>query len=633
VNRKLVLINPVNPARTGLTVNKSSRFPPIGLGIVAALTPAHWDVELVDENWEPFAYRDADLVGITAFTASANRAYQIAAAYRARGVPVVMGGIHASMRPAEAQRFVDAVVVGEAETVWPQVVADAEAGRLQPVYGGSWPDLAGAPVPRRDLFHPGYMFASVQTSRGCPLDCEFCSVTAFNGHRYRRRPPAEVLDELATIPQKYLFFVDDNIIGYGPSSREQALALFRGLVERRLDKWWFCQASLNFADDEEVLHWAGRAGCQMVFLGLEAERLNRTNKDLLVENLRVGKMFAGMFPTVFFTLNLGTLLVIWYGGYQVINDQLTLGELVAFNSYLMLVMFPLGILGMIITMISRAAASAERVFEILDARSEVVERPDAIPLPPIQGRVEFDHVSFRYFGTGEWVLRDVSFTAQPGQTIALLGATGSGKSTIINLIPRFYDVTEGAVRIDGHDVRDVTIESLRSQIGIVLQETTLFAGTIRENIAFGRPEATLDEIVAAAQAAEAHDFIAALEMGYDTPVGERGVTLSGGQKQRLAIARALLLDPRILILDDSTSAVDLETEYRIQQALEKLMAGRTSFVIAQRIATVLNADMILVLERGRVVARGSHEELLHDSPIYAEIYHSQLVADTDGGSE
>ncbi len=274
MKRKLVLINPVNPARTGLTINKSSRFPPIGLGIVAALTPAHWDVELVDENWEPFVYRDADLVGITAFTASANRAYAIAAAYRGRGVPVVMGGIHASMRPAEAQRFVDAVVVGEAETVWPQVVADAEAGRLQPLYRGGWSDLAGAPVPRRDLFHPGYMFASVQTSRGCLLDCEFCSVTAFNGQRYRRRPPAEVLDELATIPQKYLFFVDDNIIGYGPASREQALALFRGLVERKLDKWWFCQASLNFADDEEVLHWAGRAGCQMVFLGLEAEEVD-----------------------------------------------------------------------------------------------------------------------------------------------------------------------------------------------------------------------------------------------------------------------------------------------------------------------------------------------------------------------
>ncbi len=356
----------------------------------------------------------------------------------------------------------------------------------------------------------------------------------------------------------------------------------------------------------------------------EADRFRQTNRELLVENLRVGKMFAGMFPTVFLTLNLGTLLIIWYGGLQVIHDQLTLGELVAFNSYLMLVMFPLGMLGMIITMISRAAASAERVFEILDAQSEVVERPDALPLPPIQGRVEFDHVSFRYFGVGEWVLRDVSFTAQPGQTVALLGATGSGKSTIINLIPRFYDATEGAVRIDGYDVRDVTIDSLRSQIGIVLQESTLFAGTIRENIAFGKPEATLDEIIAAAQAAEAHEFISEFPQGYDTPVGERGVTLSGGQKQRIAIARALLLDPRILILDDSTSAVDLETEYRIQQALDRLMQGRTSFVIAQRIATVLNADEILVLERGQVVARGTHEELLHDSPLYAEIYHSQL---------
>jgi len=274
VRRKLVLVNPVNPVRTGLTVNKSSRFPPIGLGIVATLTPAHWDVELVDENWEPFTYRDADLVGITAFTASANRAYEIAAAYRARGVPVVMGGIHVSMCPAEAQRFVDAVVVGEAETVWPQVVADAEAGQLQPLYRGSWPDLAGAPVPRRDLFHPGYMFASVQTSRGCPMDCGFCSVTAFNGHRYRRRPPAKVLDELKTIPRKLIFFVDDNIIGYGPASRDQALALFRGMVERKLDKWWFCQASLNFADDEEVLHWAARAGCKMVFLGLEAEEVD-----------------------------------------------------------------------------------------------------------------------------------------------------------------------------------------------------------------------------------------------------------------------------------------------------------------------------------------------------------------------
>jgi len=287
---KLVLINPVNPARTGLTVNRSSRFPPIGLGIVAALTPDHWEVELVDENWEPFAYREADLVGITSFTASARRAYEIAAVYRERGAPVVMGGIHASMRPEEALRFADAVVIGEAETAWPQAAADAEAGQLQRIYRGEWSDLTGAPHPRRDLFHPDYTFASLQTSRGCPMDCEFCSVTAFNGRRYRRRPPEEVLDELETIPQKMLFFVDDNIIGYGGKSREQALALFRGMVERGIDKWWFCQASLNFADpeNEDLLHWAGRAGCKMVFLGLEAEEvdaLKEVNKRL---NLRRG---------------------------------------------------------------------------------------------------------------------------------------------------------------------------------------------------------------------------------------------------------------------------------------------------------------------------------------------------------
>jgi ATP-binding cassette subfamily B multidrug efflux pump len=275
-------------------------------------------------------------------------------------------------------------------------------------------------------------------------------------------------------------------------------------------------------------------------------------------------------------------------------------------------------------MISQAGASAERVFEILDARSEVIEKPDAIELPDIQGRVAFERVSFRYFGGGEQVLKDVSFTAEPGQTVALLGATGSGKSTIINLLPRFYDVTEGRVTVDGHDVRGVTLDSLRQRIGIVLQETTLFSGTIRENIAFGWPDAPMEEIIAAAEAAEAHDFIMGFPEGYDTPVGERGVTLSGGQKQRVAIARALLLDPRILILDDATSSVDYETEYRIQQALERLMEGRTSFVIAQRIATVLNADQILVLDRGEIVARGTHEELLHESPIYAEIYYSQL---------
>ena len=272
MKHKLVLINPVNPARTGLTINEGSRFPPIGLGIVAALTPREWEVELVDENWEPFRYRPADLVGITAFTASARRAYEIAALYRLQGVPVVMGGIHCSMCPQEALQYVDTVVIGEAEGVWAQLLADFEAGDLRSEYHGTWSGLAGAPAPRRDLFNPDYMFASIQTSRGCPLNCEFCSVSAFNGQRYRRRPTAEVLAELETIPQKLLFFVDDNIIGYGKSSRQAALELFKGMVERKLDKLWFCQASINFADDEEVLSWARKAGCQMVFLGLEAEQ-------------------------------------------------------------------------------------------------------------------------------------------------------------------------------------------------------------------------------------------------------------------------------------------------------------------------------------------------------------------------
>jgi radical SAM superfamily enzyme YgiQ (UPF0313 family) len=287
-NKKLVLINPVNPLRTGLTVNKSSRFPPIGLGIVAALTPKSWEIALIDENWEPFTYQEADLVGITAFTASANRAYEITALYRERSVPVVMGGIHASTCSEEALRFVDTVVIGEAEKIWPKVIADFETGQLRRIYRGEWAELNGAPLPRRDLFYPEYMFASVQTSRGCPMDCEFCTVTAFNGHRYRRRPPGEVLAELETIRKKMLFFVDDNIIGYGEEARSQALAIFKGMVERNLNKWWFCQASLNFADDEEVLHWAGQAGCKMVFLGLEAEEvdaLGEINKRL---NLKRG---------------------------------------------------------------------------------------------------------------------------------------------------------------------------------------------------------------------------------------------------------------------------------------------------------------------------------------------------------
>lgn len=347
----------------------------------------------------------------------------------------------------------------------------------------------------------------------------------------------------------------------------------------------------------------------------------------LEQRIRISRTFSFLFPFIFLIANLGQAAVLYFGGRQMINGTLTLGEWQKFSLYLVYVFIPMGQLGFIISLMAQAGASASRIFEILDAHNEVENKPGAIELAEVSGQVAFEDVTFRYFTGSEAVLRNITFEAQPGQTIALLGATGSGKTTIINLIPRFYDVSAGQVLIDGHDVRDITIESLRQKIGIVLQETTLFSGTIRENIAFGRPDATDDEIVAAAKAAAAHDFIISFPDGYDTPVGERGSTLSGGQKQRVAIARALLLDPHILILDDSTSSVDLNTEYEIQKALDRLMEGRTSFVIAQRISTVLNADLILVMERGEIVARGTHEELMESSAIYAEIYHSQLAED------
>ena len=292
----------------------------------------------------------------------------------------------------------------------------------------------------------------------------------------------------------------------------------------------------------------------------------------------------------------------------------------------MYLFMPIMMMGMIITQFGQASASADRIFEILDAKNDITDKPTASKLPAVTGNVKFEDVTFRYFGGGDPVLSNVTFEAKSGETIALLGATGSGKTTIINLLPRFYDPTEGRITIDGHDLRDVTLESLRSQIGIVLQETTLFSGSIRDNIAFGKPDASQEEIEAAAQAAQAHDFIMSFPEGYNTHVGERGTTLSGGQKQRVAIARALLLNPRILILDDSTSSVDLNTEAAIQSALDILMKGRTSFVIAQRISTVMNADKILVLEKGKVVAMGKHADLLEDDPIYAEIYNSQILA-------
>ena len=365
----------------------------------------------------------------------------------------------------------------------------------------------------------------------------------------------------------------------------------------------------------------------------QQRRFSKSADELMAQQIKVGRIFSFLFPLIFLIVGLGQAAIQYFGGRQIILGTLDLGEWQKFSMYLMYVFLPLGQLGMIINQMAQASASSRRIFEILDAKSDVVDKPDAKNLPPIQGQVEFRDVTFHYFGGGEPVLKDVSFVTQPGQTVALLGATGSGKSTIINLIPRFYDSSAGAVLIDGHDVRDVCLDSLRRQIGIVLQDTTLFTGTIRDNIAFGRPQASLEEVMAAAQAASAHEFIMSFPKGYDTPVGERGTTLSGGQKQRVAIARALLMDPRILILDDSTSSVDTVTEYEIQQTLTQLMHGRTSFVIAQRISTVRNADMILVLDKGQVVARGKHEELMENSPVYAEIYNSQLVEDAPGQEE
>jgi ATP-binding cassette subfamily B protein len=350
--------------------------------------------------------------------------------------------------------------------------------------------------------------------------------------------------------------------------------------------------------------------------------------DTMAQSIAVSRLFTFMFPFIFMVANLGQAAILYVGGKQIVTGLLTLGEWQEFSLYLMYLFFPIMMFGMIVTQMGQASASAERIFEILDAKSDIVDKPDAQKLPDVKGDVKFENVTFRYFSGGEPVLNKVSFEAKSGETVALLGATGSGKTTIINLLPRFYDPSEGSITIDGHDLRDITLDSLRSQIGIVLQETTLFSGTIRENIAFGKPDATLDEIQKAAQAAAAHDFIMSFPDGYDTHVGERGTTLSGGQKQRVAIARALLLGPRILILDDSTSSVDLITEAQIQKALETLMQGRTSFVIAQRISTVINADKILVLDKGEIVAQGQHAELMEEEPIYAEIYNSQLLPES-----
>lgn len=375
----------------------------------------------------------------------------------------------------------------------------------------------------------------------------------------------------------------------------------------------------------------------------EIDRFRQFNDAYMAENIKVGRLMAATLPLLTILAGLGTVAVVWFGGTSVIGDRLTVGELVAFNSYLLIGMAPLLLLGNILTMFTRADASARRIWDVLDTEPalQVVESPYAAER--LQGRVRFDNVSFHYDGSDNRrlddsdpaggngrtppqpvVLHNVTFNVEPGQQVALLGATGSGKSTLVNLIPRFYDVSSGGITIDGVDVRDWQPEELRKHTGVVLQQTTLFSGTVRENIAYGQPETTLEEVVAAAKAAQAHGFISAMPGGYEAPIEERGANLSGGQKQRIAIARALLISPSILILDDSTSSVDMETEVKIQKALEKLMAGRTIFVVAQRLSSILRSDMIIILDHGRITDQGTHKQLLARSAIYREIYASQM---------
>ncbi len=356
----------------------------------------------------------------------------------------------------------------------------------------------------------------------------------------------------------------------------------------------------------------------------EAEHWARINGDLYWDQVRFTDTWSTYFPIMAFLVAVCTALMLWQGGPQVVNHTLSIGTIVALNGYILLLANPVQRLGFVVQQFSTAASSASRVFETLDEPVVLRDNSGAQPLPRIEGHIRFEDVCLQYRKNGPESLRHITFETQPNQVIGIMGPTGSGKSSIVNLIPRFYDVTSGRVTIDGHDVRDVTLNSLRSQIGLVLQETLLFTASIRDNIAYGKPDATQEEVIAAAQAADAHRFISEMPEGYDTIIGERGVTLSGGQRQRIAIARALLVQPRILILDDATSSVDTRTENSIQAALAQIMHDRITFIVAQRLNAIRHADQILVIERGEIIERGTHDQLIAAGGAYYRVYQEQM---------
>jgi ATP-binding cassette subfamily B protein len=392
--------------------------------------------------------------------------------------------------------------------------------------------------------------------------------------------------------------------------------LFR-LVQKKLDR-------LNTVLQENIA--GARLVKAFVRADFEGERFESANEEFTDHSVRVMQFMSSMSPVLTVFVNLGMVWVIYSGGLQSIRGNLSIGQIVAFTNYLLTTMTPLTMMTMLSNTWANGLASAKRVNEIFDTVPEVQDADDALVLPEhITGKVAIENVDFYFNGTRDAaVLEGINLVAEPGETVAILGATGAGKSSLINLIPRFYDVTNGRILIDGIDVKHIQQDSLLSHIGIVPQETILFSGTVRDNIRYGCPDASDDEVIASAQAAQAHDFIMEMSKGYDSHVEARGANLSGGQKQRLAIARALLMHPKILILDDSTSSIDVETETRIQDALEGQMHTHTSFIVAQRISTVLKADKIIVVDKGRIVAEGTHQELMQTSPIYREIYDSQL---------